>query len=106
MITIITDLHKQRLKEIRNSLNVIGYKEGSFLQVELLFYEALTISRTYGNDPDQNILLAAFKKLQSEQYEKTKELTRKSSQREKRIRGFIFQFKKILSGIYSIDDRH
>jgi hypothetical protein len=98
MITTITTDHKKRFEEIRKNLGLIGCKESSFLKVELLFYEALTISRSYGNDPEQNSLLAALKKVESDEYEKTKEKFRKSSQRETFIRRFVVQFKNVLAG--------
>jgi len=96
MTPAITSSDQQRLNDIRKSLTVIGCKESSFLKVELLFYEAIDISRVYGNDPEQNPLLAALKKLESDQYQKTNEKFRKSSQRETYIRKFVSRFKIIL----------
>lgn len=89
---------QKRFEEIRKTVSMIGAKESSFLRVELLFYEALTIAREYGNDSDGNIFLAQLKKVQANEYEKTKEHTQKSTQREQHIRRFITQFKKALSG--------
>ena len=97
MTTTITEHHQMRFEEIKRNLTSIGYKEGTFLKVELLFYEALSISRAYGNDSSQNKLLADLQRLQEAEYSKTKEHTRKSRQRELRIRQFVVQFKKILS---------
>jgi hypothetical protein len=93
----LTSRDKIRFKEIHKSLGVIGCREGSFVRVELLFYEALTISRTYGNDPNQNSLLAALKKLEAEAYKRANEKFPKSSQRETFIKRFIVQFKNILT---------
>ena len=97
MITVITQPHKQRFQEIRKVLGLIGNKESSFLKVELLFYEAIAISRTYGNDPGQNSLLAAFKKVEAESYVKAQQKFRNSSQREIFIKKFLVQFKNVLS---------
>ena len=89
--------HKQSFEEIKKKLTVIGSKESNFLKVELLFYEAMEIARTYGGDLDENKLLAALKQLQTNQYQDTKTVFKKSSQREQVIRRFISQFKNILS---------
>jgi hypothetical protein len=97
-MTSITSLHKKRFQEIRKDLGLIGCKESSFLKVELLFYEALSISRTYGNDRLQNSLLAALKKVEEEAYVKANEKFHKSRQRETCIRRFIVQFKNVLTG--------
>jgi hypothetical protein len=99
MITAITSYDKKRFEEIRKNLQQIGCKEGSFLKIELLFYEALSISRGYGNNPDQNSLLAALKKLEAEAYEKANEKFRKQRQRETCIKRFIVQFKNVLASV-------
>jgi hypothetical protein len=97
MIVSISHTHRQRFEEIRKSLQVLGYKESEFVKIELLFFEVLSISRTYGVDPEQNNLLADLKILQSDQYEKTKIATRKASERETAIRRFVVGFRKVLS---------
>ena len=90
--------HKKRLEEIRKSIVEIGPKESSFVRVEQLFYEAITISRSHGKDITNNKLLALFKGLEeSDYYQKTKGHFRKSSQREQAIRRFINQFKTLLA---------
>lgn len=76
---------------------MIGAKEGNFVRVELLFYEAIAIARAYGNDAADNALLAAFKQLQAEEYQQTKALFKKSVQRERVIRRFISRFKNVLT---------
>jgi len=82
---------------MKRKLSLIGNKESSFTQVELLFYEALSISRTYGDDIAKNGLLAELKKIQTDQYQKTMELTRKN-RRELNIKHFITKLKTALSG--------
>jgi hypothetical protein len=98
MINSISTTHRQRFEEIRKSLQTLGCKESEFVKIELLFFEALAISRTYGDDPDQNTLLAALKSVQHDQYEKTKAVTRKAGQRELFIRRFVVSLRKVLSG--------
>jgi len=97
MTTPISNAHRARLNEIRKSLQTLGWKEAQFLKIELLFFEALEISRTYSDDPDENTLLAALKNLQNDQYQKTKIATRKASERESSIRRFVVSFRKALS---------
>lgn len=89
--------HKRRFEEVKKSLSAIGYKEANFLKIELLFYEAIEIARTYGNDLNENKLLSDLKQLQANQYQDTKTHFKKSTQREKVIRSFISQFRKVLS---------
>lgn len=97
-MTAITTTDKKRFEAIRKDLSLLGCRESSFLKVELLFFEALSISRHYGEDPGQNPLLAQLKQLQGDAYEKTRAVTAKSRQREQHIRKFIVQLKKALSG--------
>ena len=97
MITSVSHTHRQRFEEIRKNLQTLGYKESEFVKIELLFFEVVSISKTYGEDPEQNSLLAALKKLQHDQYEKTKIATRKASERESAIRRFVVALRKVLS---------
>jgi hypothetical protein len=97
MTTTLSSPDQKRFEEIKKAVSLIGSKESSFLKIELLFYEALAISRGYGNDPEGNTFLAKLKEIQANEYEKTKECTRKSTQRELHIRRFITQFRKALS---------
>lgn len=94
---ILTVQHRQRFDEIKKNLSVLGCSEGNFVKVELLFFEALTISKDYGDDVQTNVLRANLKQLQQEQYERTKAPTRKQAQREILIRQFIVGLKKALS---------
>src|SRR5687767_13490334 len=98
MTTETPKTDKQRFEEIRKSIVEIGHKESSFVRIEQLFYEAITIARNHGNDIADNKLLALFKQLEeSEYYQKTKAHFRKSSQREQAIRRFSNQFKLLLT---------
>ena len=97
MTLTINETDKKRFLEIKKRLTEVGCRESNFVQVEHMFFEVLTISRNYGSDPDENVLLADLKRIQAGPYEKTQAHFRKSSQRESRIRQFIFQFKKAIS---------
>jgi len=89
--------HKHRFEEIKKRLSEIGFREANFLKIELLFYEAIEIARSYSDDVNENKLLAALKQLQANEYADTKKLYKKSSQREQVIRSFINLLKKALS---------
>lgn len=93
----VSDTHRKRFEEIRKSLQELGHKESQFVKIELLFFEVLTIAKTYGEDAEKNSLLAALKNLRDDQYEKTKIATRKATEREAAIRKFTVGLKKILS---------
>ncbi len=93
----ISHQHKLQFEEMKKSLATLGPKEGNFIQVELLFYEAITVAREYGDDENENQLLAALKQLQANQYQQTKAMFKKSSQREVAIRRFINVLKSILA---------
>ncbi len=71
--------------------------EYSFIQVEGLFYEAITISRNYGNDEKENSLLLELKDLERKEYAHTQKKFSKSSQRVIVIRHFKSLFKKRLN---------
>lgn len=97
MVNTLSKPHQKRFDEIKKSLGLLGCEESNFLKVELLFFEAITISRDYGSDPSTNELLASLKQLQEEQYKKSKEPTVRSSQKKLHIRQFVTGLKKILS---------
>lgn len=89
--------HKLQFEEIKKSLSAIGGKETTFVKVELLFFDAMSVARTYGDDVTENALLSALKELQANQYRETKLLYNKSVQREKAIRRFVSGLKSILT---------
>ena len=98
MTTLISDLHRRRLEEIRKSLQELGNKESVFIKIELLFFEAINIAKSYGESAEQNGLLHALRNLQNDQYKKTGIATRKATEREFTIRRFILSLRKVLSG--------
>lgn len=93
----MTPEHKKQYEEMKKNLVALGSREGNFIKVELLFYEAMTIARAYGDNENENGLLAAFKHLQSHQYQETKALFRKNTQREQVIRRFCNSLKSVLT---------
>lgn len=92
----LSHAHKKKFEEIKQDLNAAGAKESNFIKVELLFYEALSVAREYGDDVAGNGLLAALKGLQANQYQDTKALFNKSVQRERVIRRFIGSLRTVL----------
>jgi len=97
MSTSISNAHRQRFEEIRKNLQLLGNRESQFVKIELLFFEVLSIAKSYGEDPDDNTFLAKLKSLQNDQYEKTRIATRKASERELAIRRFTVGLRKLLS---------
>lgn len=89
--------HKKKFEDMKKQLVLIGNREGNYIKVELLFYEAMALARAYGENVNENGLLDALKQLQSGQYETTKEYFKKSSQKEQAIKRFMNQFKIILT---------
>jgi hypothetical protein len=85
--------HKQKLAEIYKRLNSLGSKESSFAAVESLFYEAISISRQYGNDLSDNKFLASLKEVELEEYKVTQGHFKKANQREIAIKKFMTRFK-------------
>lgn len=97
MITAISIQHQERFEQIRKSLQLLGCSEANFIKVELLFYEALSISKDYGSETGNNSLLSNLRQVLQDQYEKAKAPTAKRNQRELHIRKFIIALKKVLS---------
>lgn len=93
----ISPEHKRKFEEMRKKLLMFGSRESNFIKVELLFYDAIAVARTYGNDENENAMLAAFKDLQNNQYQETKAIFSKREQRERVIRRFISGLKSVLS---------
>ena len=93
----LSPVHKKKFEEIKRNLTTIGAKESTFIKIELLFYDALSVAREYGDDVAENGLLAALKGLQANQYRDTKALFNKSVQRERVIRRFIGSLKEVLT---------
>jgi hypothetical protein len=96
MTTSLSTIHHKRFEEIRKSLSLLGNKEANFLQVQLLFYEVLTIAKDYGAN-DSNTLLEHLRQLEQNEYKNAIALTAKQNQKENNIRHFIINLKKILS---------
>lgn len=97
MTKAFTSIHRERMTEMKKKLSELGNKESSFIGIELLFYEALTMARSYGNDPSENLFLAALKIIEVNEFQVSKEFYKKSTQREHAIRKFSAQFKNTLT---------
>lgn len=92
----ITGADKHYFEEAKKRLGTLGSKECNFLQVELLFYEAMQVARHYGNNLQENHLLAAFKQLQSAGFAEAKVKCSKVSTQERVIKRFVAQFRAVL----------
>ncbi len=93
----ISAAHKTRFDEIRKKLSLLGSKESTFITVELLFYELLTIARSYSKEAEENQLLDQLKTLEVNEYKKTQLKYQKGSHREKAIRQFVNHLKQLLT---------
>jgi hypothetical protein len=98
--TTISEAHQRFFEDMKRNLVQLGSKESNFIQVEILFYQAISIAREYGEDPASNKLLAALKALQADQYRETTGFFKKSAQRERKIKHFNSQLRQVItSGI-------
>ena len=88
---------QQRLDSLRKKLVGIDSKESNFMKIELLFYEAIDLARTQGDNPEENELLNALKQLQAGVYQDTKKRYKKTTQQDQVIRKFTNQLKLILA---------
>jgi len=98
MSILITIPDQKRFQAIRKNLDMLGSKESTFLKVELLFYEALNMAKTYGENTHINELLAALRNVQLGTYEKTKSVCKTRAQKERLIHQFMVQFKRAIAG--------
>ena len=97
MTTFLTSVHRKRFEEIRRKLTLLGNKENNFLQVQLLFYEALTIAKDYGDTEGASVLLTQLRQLEQNEFAKANVPTVKQNQKEGNIRHFVVGLKKVLS---------
>lgn len=93
MITI-SKLHKEQFSDMRKRLVTIGSRESTFTSVEILFYDALAIARSYG--PGDNPLLQSLECLKSAEYTLAMGRFARGAQRERAIKRFITKFKCLL----------
>jgi hypothetical protein len=93
----LEQIQKLKLELIQKKLSTIGCKEKTFIIVEIMFFDAITISREICKGLGKTELFNTLKKIQTVEYQSTKAHFRKSSQREKVIKTFIITFKKALS---------
>lgn len=93
----ISPQHKCRFAEIKTQLARLGSQEAVFIREELLFFEVLAISLLYGDDPQDNSLLADLQYIQANEYAAATAPFAKARQREKVIRQFLSTFKTVLT---------
>lgn len=94
---MISARHKQQFESMKQSLTSIGAKESGFIRVELLFFEAISVAREYGDDVANNELLGALRQLQANEYKQTQGMFKKNTQRERVIGRFIRSFRDVLT---------
>jgi hypothetical protein len=89
--------HKKKIADVIGKLRAIPGDESSFIRLEILFYDVLTLARTYGEDVNENGLLAGLKRIQGNEYKHAQEKFNKSRQRVLVIKKFRIAFKKEVS---------
>ena len=97
MTSFLTPVHRKRFEEIRRKLTLLGSKENNFLQVQLLFYDVLTIAKEYGDSEGANVLLAQLRQLEQNEFTKANVPTVKQNQKESNIKQFVVGLKKVLT---------
>jgi predicted DNA-binding ribbon-helix-helix protein len=93
----LSDEHIKRLKDVLGSIRITPCDESSFLRLELLFYDVLSIARAYGDEWEANNMLAALKHIQAREYKHANEKFPKSRQRMVAIKKFRTALKKEVS---------
>ncbi len=88
--------HKERVKEIFTKLNNTKSDESHFSEIENLFFELISIGRTYGNDLEDNKFLADLKRLETNEYKVVQDKTLTKKNRETMIRRLKNSIKQIL----------
>ena len=89
--------YQEKLKAVSTSLCSLSFHESSFIKMENLFFEVLSLARTFGNNTNNQVPLTALKDIQENQYKRTQEKYSKSRQREVAIKQFRTAFKKEVS---------
>ncbi|MCU7552665.1 hypothetical protein OCK74_26330 [Chitinophagaceae bacterium LB-8] len=93
----ISENDKRSIDYAIRRIRAISSDEGSFIQLELLYYEVLSIARTYGNEINENTMLAGLKQIESNEYKHAQERFKTSSQKIGAIQKFRVAIKKELS---------
>lgn len=92
----LTEDHKKSIDLALSRIRTISSEESSFTQLELLFYNVLSIARAYGNNIDENTMLAGLKLIEYNEYKHAQEKFKTSSQRAAAIQKFKMAIKKEL----------
>jgi hypothetical protein len=93
----LSEVHKRSIDDAIRRIRSISVNEGSFIQLELLYYNLLSIAREYGNDMDENNMLAGLKHIEYNEYKHAQEWFKSSSQKVVAIQKFRLAIKKELS---------
>jgi hypothetical protein len=93
----LTHEHKISIDHAINRLRDISGDERSFIQLELLYYNILSIARAYGNNINENAMLAGLKQIECNEYKHAQERFKTSSKQNAAIQKFRMAIRKELS---------
>ena len=85
-----------RLKEISSQLQKFDCKQSSLVLLENLFFEALSLSRNYADEPGQSTLTYELMQMKENEYKRTQEYGKTIKTQESLIRNFRHKFKKVV----------
>lgn len=64
----LSDQHELQLKEANNNLAIIHCSEKTLIQIELLFFDMLTMLRGYKDSPKADFILSELKLIHENEY--------------------------------------
>lgn len=93
----LSEEHKRSIDEAIRKIRFMSSEESSFIQLELLYYNVLSIARAYGNNINENPMLAGLKHIEGKEYKNAQERFKTCSQKVIAIQKFRMAIKRELS---------
>lgn len=87
----------RQLSEIYKKALLIPCDERSFIKLESIFFDVLSLARVQGGEPDKNQFLYNLKQIQQKEFQLTQAKYSKARQREVVIKKFKAAFTRELS---------
>ena len=84
----LTEAHKKSIDLAIRRIRTLSSCESSFIQLELVYYDVLSIARLYGNEINENAMLAGLKQIECNEYKYAQERFKSSSQKVNAIQKF------------------
>jgi hypothetical protein len=99
----LSEDHKKSVDDVLIKIRAVSYDESSFTRLELYYYDILAITRAYGNNINENKMLAGLKLIEDKEYKHAQERFKKSSQKIAAIQKFRSAFKRELHSWVNTD---